>query len=127
MAASNDRGKMMTAVTNAIVGMYREFYGRGATRGRTIMQDNYLVCFLDDIYTKAERTLIEAGKFQAVLQARNDFQEAMRPRFSQAVEELTGRRVVAFISQVGTDPDVAVEAFWLEPTSNTDGTGDRPE
>jgi uncharacterized protein YbcI len=115
MAAPDDRGKMLLAVTNAIVGLHREFYGRGATRGRTIMQENYLVCFLDDIYTKAERTLIDAGKFGAVIQARNDFQEAMELRFSQAVEELTGRQVRAFLSQVGADPDVAIEAFWLEP------------
>jgi uncharacterized protein YbcI len=127
MATSSDRGRMLTAVTNAIVAMHREFYGRGATRGRTIMQDDYLVCFLHDIYTKAQRTLIEAGKFQAVLQARNAFQEAMRPRFSQSVEELTGRRVVAFVSQVGTDPDVAVEAFWLEATGEPDGAGDPPD
>jgi uncharacterized protein YbcI len=117
MAAPNDRGKTALAVTNEIVSMHREFYGRGATRGRTIIQDNYLVCFLDDIYTKAERTLIDAGKFHSVHQARNDFQEAMRPRFTQAVQELTGRRVIAFLSQVGIDPDVALEAFWLEPPS----------
>lgn len=63
------------------------------------MQGNYLVCFLDDIYTKAERTLIEAGKFSSVHQARHDFQEAMEPRFVDAVEEHTGRRVEAFLSQ----------------------------
>ena len=115
MAAPSDRGKMLAAVTNAIIGLHRDFYGRGATRGRTIMQDDYLVCFLDDIYTKAERTLIEAGKFSSVHQARHDFQEAMEPRFVDAVEEHTGRRVEAFLSQVGKDPDIAVEAFWLAP------------
>jgi uncharacterized protein YbcI len=95
--------------------MHREFYGRGATRGRTIMQDDYLVCFLEDIFTKAERTLIDAGRYQAVFQSRNDFQETMREKFSEAVEQLTGRRVRAFLSQVGFDPDVAAEVFWLEP------------
>ena len=115
MAAPNDQGKALLEVTNAIVGLHREFYGRGATRGRTIMQDDYLVCFLEDIYTKAERTLIDVGKFQPVFQARNDFQEAMRERFSEAVERLTGRKVSAFLSQVGFDPDVAAEVFWLEP------------
>jgi len=121
MTATRDRGKILVAVTNSIIGMHREFYGRGATRGRTIMQENYLVCFLDDIYTKAERTLIEAGKFEAVHRARNDFQDAMRPRFTEAVEELTGRRVKAFLSQVGTNPDIAIEAFWFEPEGDRDG------
>jgi uncharacterized protein YbcI len=46
---------MLLAVTNAIVGLHREFYGRGATRGRTILQENYLVCFLDDILARAGR------------------------------------------------------------------------
>jgi len=73
---------MLLAVTNSIVGLHREHCGRGATRGRTIMQDDYLVCFLDDIYTKAERTLIDAGSFSAVLQSRAAFQSAMETRFS---------------------------------------------
>jgi uncharacterized protein YbcI len=92
--------------------------GRGEgviTRGRTVMQENYLLCVLEDIYTKAERTLIDAGKFDDVQQARNSFQEAMEERFSRAVEELTGRRVVGFLSQVRTDPDIASEVFILEP------------
>lgn len=98
MAAPNDRGRALLEVTNAIVGMHHEFYGRGATRGRTIMQENYLVCFMEGIYTKAERT-----------------------RFTAAIEKLTGRRVFAFLSQVGIDPDVAAEIFWLEP-ENDGGT-----
>jgi uncharacterized protein YbcI len=121
MAAPNDGGRALLEVTNAIVGLHHEFYGRGATRGRTIMQENYLVCFMEGIYTKAERTLIDAGKFDAVHLSRNEFQDAMRPRFTAAIEELTGRRVFAFLSQVGIDPDVAAEIFWLEP-ENDGGT-----
>ena len=119
MTAPNDRGKTLLAVTNALVSLHREHYGRGATRGRTIMQGDYLVCFLEDIYTKAERTLIEAGRFVEVVRARNAFQDAMEAPFRQAVEELTGRRVTGFLSQVGVDPDIGIEAFWLEP----DGQG----
>ena len=128
MAAPTGRGKMLLAVTNAIVGLHREHYGRGATRGRTIMQDDYLVCFLEDIYTKAERTLIDAGSFAQVLGSRGAFQSAMEARFSQSVQEITGRRVKAFLSQVRADPDVAVEAFWLEPetTPSTDSTESSP-
>jgi uncharacterized protein YbcI len=79
------------------------------------MQENYLLCVLEDIYTKAERTLIDAGRFEEVQQARNAFQETMEERFSRAVEELTGRRVVGFLSQVRADPDIATEIFILEP------------
>ena len=111
---------MLLGVTNAIVGLHREFYGRGATRGRTIMQGDYVVCFMEDIYTKAERTLIDAGRFEEVSRARNAFQEAMESRFKEAVEAVTGRRVQGFLSQVRANPDMGVEAFWLEPD------GDRP-
>ena len=115
MEAPRDRGKMLLGVTNAIVGLHREFYGRGATRGRTILQDDYLVCFLEDIYTKAERTLIDTGSFDEVLRSRHAFQMAMEERFTNAVEELTDRRVVGFLSQVRADPDVAIEAFLFAP------------
>jgi uncharacterized protein YbcI len=114
IATPADRGKTLLGVTNAIVGMHREFYGRGATKGRTVMQENYLLCVLEDIYTKAERTLIDAGRFGEVQLARNAFQETMEERFSKAVEEVTGRRVVGFLSQVRTDPDIATEIFILE-------------
>jgi uncharacterized protein YbcI len=73
------------------------------------------VCFLEDIYTKAERTLIDAGRFEEVLRARNAFQDAMEVPFREAVEKATGRRVTAFLSQVGMDPDVGAEVFWLAP------------
>lgn len=115
MTAPNERGKMLLKVTNAILGLHREHYGRGATRGRTIMQDNYVVCFLDDIYTKAERTLIDAGHFREVRSARLAFQETMEQPFRQAVAEITGRQVIGFTSQVSADPDMATEAFVLEP------------
>jgi uncharacterized protein YbcI len=116
MTEANHRGNnTLREVTDAIVGIHHEFYGRGATRGRTIMQSNHLVTFMEDIYTKAERTLIENGNFDSVLRARNDFQGAMRVRFTEAVERLTGRTVVGFLSQVGTGPDISLEAFWLAP------------
>ncbi|MGH3050002.1 MAG: Na-translocating system protein MpsC family protein [Gaiellaceae bacterium] len=76
---------------------------------------DYVVCFLDDIYTPVERTLIEAGREDAVQQTRNVFQDAMRPNFVEAVERATGRHVIAFMSQVHFDPDMAAEIFVLEP------------
>jgi uncharacterized protein YbcI len=114
MEAPSDKGRMLLGITNSIVGLHREYYGRGATRGRTIMQENYVVCFLEDIYTKAERTLIDAGSFGEVQRSRHAFQNTLEPRFRKAVEEQTGRKVVGFLSQVAKDPDYAVEAFVLD-------------
>jgi uncharacterized protein YbcI len=112
---ARDQGKLSAAISNAIVGLHREYYGRGATRTRTVMGADYIICFLEDIYTPVERTLIDAGRFHAVQGTRSAFQDTMRERFSEAVERLAGRKVVGFLSQVHVDPDLAVETFILEP------------
>jgi len=116
---SRERGKLAAAISNAIVGLHREYYGRGAKRARTVMGAEYVICFMEDIYTPVERTLIDAGRFHAVQETRTAFQETMREKFSNAVEELTGRKVVGFLSQVHVDPDLSVETFILE--GSTDG------
>lgn len=111
----SERGRHAAAVSNAITRLHREHYGRGASTTRTIIQRNFVVCFLEDIYTPVERTLIESNRRDAVRETRNIFQDAMRPKFTRAVEEATGRTVIAFMSQVTFDPDMAAEVFVLEP------------
>jgi uncharacterized protein YbcI len=115
-SGNRDPGKVRAAVSQAIAGIHREHYGRGAKRARTVMGDDYVVCFLEDIYTPVERTLIRAGRFEAVRETRSAFQDTMREAFSAAVEEATGRTVVGFLSQVHVDPDLAVETFILAPS-----------
>jgi uncharacterized protein YbcI len=112
---TSERGRQAASISNAITRLHREHYGRGATTTRTIIQRNYVVCFLDDIYTPVERTLIEAGRREQVRETRNIFHDAMGPKFREAVEEATGRKVIAFMSQVCFDPDMAAEVFVLEP------------
>lgn len=101
------------------MGIHREYFGRGAKRTRTVMGADYIICFLEDIYTPVERTLIDAGRFPAVQATRSAFQDTMRD-IVEAVERLSKRKVVGFLSQVHVDPDLAVETFILEPSS-TDG------
>ena len=120
-AAAGDRGKLASAISNAIVGIHREYFGRGAKRVRTVLNSDYIICFLEDIYTPVERTLIEAGRFPAVQETRSAFQDVMSKRFIAAVEELSGRKVIGFLSQVHADPDLAVETFVLEPSSDGHG------
>jgi uncharacterized protein YbcI len=118
---TGERGKLAAAISNVIVGIHRQYFGRGASRARTVMGADYVICFMEDIYTPVERTLIEAGRFPAVQETRSAFQETMREKFSEAVEELTGRKVIGFLSQVHVDPDLSVETFILEPLgSETD-------
>jgi uncharacterized protein YbcI len=125
MSEHSDQGRHGTAIGNAITRLHREHYGRGATSTRTVMQRNFVAVLLDDIYTPVERTLIDAGDRDVVRQTRQAFQLAMTGPFSTAVEEITGRKVIAFMSQVHFEPDMAVEAFILEPTAAeiSDGTG----
>jgi uncharacterized protein YbcI len=113
--AGRDRGKLAAAISNAIVGLHRDHYGRGANRTRTVMGSDYVIVFLEDVYTQVEKTLIDAGRFDAVRETRSAFQDTMREKFSAAVEELVGRKVIGFLSQVHVDPDLSVETFILEP------------
>jgi uncharacterized protein YbcI len=119
---AGERGKQAAAVSNAIVGIHRQYFGRGASRARTVMGADYVICFLEDIYTPVERTLIEAGRFPAVQETRSAFQDTMRYKFSEAVEQVVGRKVVGFLSQVHVDPDLAVETFILESDGDIPAT-----
>jgi uncharacterized protein YbcI len=123
-ARESERGKVASAISNAIVGLHREYYGRGASRAKTVMGADYVICFMEDVYTPVERTLIEAGRFAAVQETRHAFQETMADRFSRAVEEIVGRKVIGFLSQVHVDPDLSVETFILEPSH--DGATPKP-
>jgi uncharacterized protein YbcI len=114
-AGERDRGKMTAAVSNAIAGLHRSHYGRGPRRTRTVMSSDYVICFLEEVYTPVERTLIDAGRFDTVRATRNAFQDTMREAFSAAVEEAVGRKVIGFLSQVHVDPDLSIETFILEP------------
>jgi uncharacterized protein YbcI len=121
MSEHSDQAQQATAVGNAITRLHRDHYGRGATRTRTVFQRNTVVAFLEDIYTPLERTLIDAGDADTVKSTRQAFQMAMRGAFSSAVEEITGRKVIAFMSQVHFDPDMAAEIFVLEPRAGENG------
>jgi len=102
------------AIANAITKLHREHHGRGAASARTVIDGDYVVVFLEDIYTTAERTLIDGGRFDAVLESRRAFQLTLAGAMSHAVEEIIGRRVAGFMSQVHENPDVAAEIFLLE-------------
>jgi uncharacterized protein YbcI len=111
----SERGRQASAVGTAITRLHREHYGRGATITRTVFQRDFVVAFLEDIYTPLEKTLLKDGQHEGVKETRQLFQMAMREAFSTAVEEITGRKVIQFMSQVAFDPDMAAEIFVLEP------------
>src|SRR4051812_11769440 len=111
----SERGRQASAVGTAITRLHREHYGRGANVTRTVFQRNFVIAFLEDIYTPLERTLLNDGREEDVKQTRQLFQMAMQSAFTDAVEQITGRKVIRFMSQVAFEPDMAAEIFVLEP------------
>jgi len=110
-------------VTRALVSLHKQFYGKGPVRAKTFLVDDTVLCILEGGFTVVERTLIEVGRAPAVHEIRTSFQAAMRDQFTEVVETALGRRVRAYMSQVHTDPDVAVELFLLEPESAESDAG----
>jgi uncharacterized protein YbcI len=108
-------GRLAAAVTTELVQVFSRHAGRGPTQGRTLINDNVVSCLLRDSLTTGERSLVQAGKEDLVLELRRTFQETMREDLVKTVEELTGRQVAVFMSSNHVDPDVALETFVLEP------------
>ena len=104
------------AVTRGIVQLHAEYFGKGPTHARTDrIGDDGLVCVLRDTLTSVELTLTARGQGAQVLTLRRAFQDAMTPEFIRVVEDATGRKVLAFLSQAHLEPDIATEIFFLEP------------
>jgi uncharacterized protein YbcI len=114
-------GAVRAAISRAIVRIHAEHYGKGATQAKTYAFDNLIVTVLRDVFTTVERTLIELERPDTVREVRTTFQTMMGESFVAAVEELTGRRVESFMSQVDPQSGMGVEVFVLEPEA------DRPQ
>jgi uncharacterized protein YbcI len=108
-------GGQLAEVSNAIVRIFRECYGRGPTKAKTYRFDNYVVTVLEDILTTVEETLVKNGETDLVRRVRLTFQEAVSDRFTGAVAEIMGREVVTYHSQVTFDPPMGFEFFVLKP------------
>jgi uncharacterized protein YbcI len=103
------------AISNAIVRLLAESTGRGPTQARTTIDRDLVVVLLANALTKGERYLANNERSEQVLEMRRAYQEAMTEECSEAVEQITGRKVVAFMSANHIDPDLAAEIFVLEP------------
>jgi uncharacterized protein YbcI len=102
------------AISNTIVGLLREYAGRGPTRARTSIRDNVVMVMLEETLTKGEQVLVDKGRGENVLALRHEYQEAMREEGSFKVAEITGRDVLAMMSANHLNPDLAVEIFVLD-------------
>ena len=119
-------GDILTAISDGIVGLLKEYYGRGPTEAKSYFQDDLVVCVLRGGFSRVEQTLLDEGRGAAVIQQRMEFQEIMRGRFEEVIERATGRKVIGFMSGNQQDPDMMCEVFILAPTDLVDDHEMRP-
>ena len=108
-------GALLTAISNAVVQIVREHTGRGPTQARASIRENVVLVLLQETMLKAEHSLVSNSKAALVVEMRRSFQETMRADLSAAVERLTEREVIAFMSDSHLEPDYSVEVFVLGP------------
>jgi uncharacterized protein YbcI len=111
----SDRGPARSTIANAVVRLHAEHYGRGPTRARAHVTDDFVLVVLEDVFTPGERTLVAAGRGDEVKASRDAFNDVMRERFIETVQTATGRDVRAFFCQTHLDPEMVVELFVLDP------------
>ena len=108
-------GHLLSAISNAIVRLMREHYGRGPMKAKTYALDDIVVCVLRGAgFTALEQTIMESGDGERVVAMRENFQEMMAKRYRDMIEELTGRKVLAFLSQAHVEPDITIEMFFVD-------------
>jgi uncharacterized protein YbcI len=113
-------GALMTALSNAVVQIVREYTGRGPTQARASIRDNVVIVLMQETLLKAEHSLIDDNKAALVVEMRRSFQQTMREDLSAAVERLTERKVIAFMSDSHLEPDYSAEVFVLAPEQHDD-------
>lgn len=120
LSRSDHRGDVLTAISDGIVALLKEFYGRGPTRAKSYYEDDLVVCVLRGGFTRVEQTLLDGGRGAAVIQQRMEFQDLMRERFSAVIEQATGQKVIGYMSGNQQSPDIMCEVFILAPTDLVD-------
>ena len=112
------------ALTRRMVQLHKEFYGRGPTKAKTYFHNDSIVVLMRGGFTAVEETLLRAGRGESVAQQRRDFQAVMCEQFNEMVEDITERKVVAFMNSSHQDPDLICNIFLLENSDLIDPPND---
>jgi uncharacterized protein YbcI len=115
MGEAEQRTGFLADVSSGLVQLHHRYYGKGPSKAKTYMVNDTLVSILEGGFTIVEKTLIDQGNAEAVHDTRLSFHRAMEDEFRGLVEKATGRRVIAYMSQIHHDPDLVVDLFVLEP------------
>jgi uncharacterized protein YbcI len=120
-------GSLLAQISNAMVRIHKEHWGKGPTKARTIYAEDIVLTRLEQIFTQAEATLVRVGREEEVRNMRLAFQRELEHEFVGAVERLTGRKVQAFISEIHAATNMGIELFVLEPAEPpADPSADEP-
>jgi uncharacterized protein YbcI len=108
-------GNLLAAISTSIVGILRDHYGRGPMKAKTYALDDIIVVVMRGSgFTPLEQTIMDSGDPDRVVAMREDFQRVMKERYSDTIKRLTGRKVVAFLSQAHVEPDITIEIFFVD-------------
>jgi uncharacterized protein YbcI len=111
--------ELLEAVTDAMVALHERYHHRRPVTAKTrMLGDDLLICVLGGVYTDVEKTMIELQRSTIVQETRSAFQNAMQRRFIDHVERLSGRSVLAFVSNHHVGPDIEIEIFMLTPPAS---------
>jgi len=108
-------GDLLAAISTSIVRILRDHYGRGPMKAKTYVLDDLIVVVMRGSgFTPLEQTIMDSGRPDRVVAMREEFQMTMQDRYTQTIKELTGRNVIAFLSQAHVEPDITVEMFFVD-------------
>lgn len=108
-------GRLLAQISTRIVAILREHYGRGPMKAKTYALDDIIVVVMRGSgFTALEQTIMDSGQPGRVVAMREEFQSVMAERYRHTIEDLTGRKVVAFLSQAHVEPDITVEMFFVD-------------
>jgi len=108
-------GHLLAAISTSIVGIMHDHYGRGPMKAKTYAIDDLIVVVMRGSgFTALEQTIMDSGKPARVVEMREDFQDLMESRYSETITRLTGRNVVAVLSQAHVEPDITMEIFFMD-------------
>lgn len=104
--------ELLAAVTDAMVALHERYHHRAPVSAKTqMLGEDLLACVMGGVYTEVEKTMIELQRGTLVQETRSAFQQALQQKFIDEVERLSGREVIAFISNSHVGPDMEVELF----------------
>ena len=105
---------LLSAISREMVRALKQYYGKGPVKAKSYLMDDFLLVIMRDGQLTAEDTMVEAGREDTVRQFRQEFENVMAERLIGTIEQLTGRKVVTYQSQVLFNPHIVCELFFFE-------------